>query len=216
MMKIRIYVLCYDDRTEALAKERFGYYEWARIFRIPVQTHLFEGVMFQTYLMGMYSEWKDMDYVGTISYKLPEKVPFQEFLDLLSNARSHDAVFFRVVPSDLFNLHADVLKRVYDDVYRQTMPFRLTARIKRYGFYNYWMAKPKVMVEYIQFFNTVWLPSVEKHPLVWENVGYKAPTLNSEQLLTLTKRVPWYPCHAFVNERLPYRYMAERNFRILE
>jgi len=217
MMKIRIYVLCYDDRTEALAKERFGYYDWARIFRIPVQTHLFEGVMFQTYLMEMYSEWKDMDYVGTVSYKLPEKVPFQKFVNLIANAGSHDAVFFKVFPSDLFHLHSPVLKNVYNDVYLQTMPFRLTAKVKRYASYNYWMARPHVMLEYIQFFNTKWLPALEDHPRVWEPAGYQTPApLSPEQLLELTKRVPWYPCHPFVNERLPYRYMVEHNFTILE
>lgn len=216
MVKIRIYVLCYDDRTEALANERFGHFEWARIFRIPVQTHLFEGVMFQTYLMEMYSEWKNMDYVGTISYKLPEKVPFQNFLDLLSNAGNHDAVFFKMVPSDLFHVHSPVLKRVYDDVYRKTMPLRLSATIKRYGFYNYWMTRPSIMIDYIHFFNSKWLPLVENHPLVWENAGYQTPSpLSPDQLLNLTKRVSWYPCHPFVNERIPYRYMVERHMKIL-
>jgi hypothetical protein len=172
--------------------------------------------MFQTHLMEMYSEWKDMDYVGTISYKLPEKVPFQKFLDLLSNAGSHDAVFFRVVPSDLFHLHSPVLKGVYDDVYRETMPFRLSATVKRYGFYNYWMTRPSIMTDYIQFFNSKWLPAVDKHPLVWEPAGYQTPSpLSSEQLLKLTTKVGWYPCHPFVNERLPYRYMVERNMKIL-
>ena len=217
MVNIRIYVLCYDDRTETLAKERFGNLDWVRIFRIPVQTHLFEGVMFQTYLMEMYSEWKDMDYVGTISYKLPEKVPFQKFVNLIVNAGSHDAVFFKVVPSDLFHLHSPVVKHVYDDVYRQTMPFRLTAKVKRYAQYNYWMARPHIMLEYIQFFNTKWLPTLENHPRVWGPAGYQTPApLTPEQLLRLPKRVTWYPCHPFVNERLPYRYMVERNFTILE
>ena len=84
-----IYVLCYDDVTEEKARTEFGMFKWARIYRIPKesQNHLFEGVMYQTELMKLYDEWKDKDYVGTISYKLRDRLNFYHYttIDVISN-----------------------------------------------------------------------------------------------------------------------------------
>jgi len=221
VVRIKLYVLCYDDASEQTAKSVFEHYPWARIYRIPVesQSHLFEGVMYQSELMKVYDEWKDVDFVGTISYKIIRKVPFDHLLNIFNTADPvlHDAACFRVVPSDLFWLHSPSTRTVYEDTYKKTMPHRVSALVKRYVMYNFWMSKPYFMVDYISFFNTKWLPTLESHPNVWDNSNYKTDyTLTPDKLLALTKKVSYYPTHPFVNERIAYRYMVERKLRILE
>ena len=216
--KIIIYILCYDDNTEEFSKTYFKHYDWARIHRIKNQSHLFEGVMYQTELLELYDEWKDVDYVGTISHSFFKKMKIEELLLMLntSNPLSHDVVIFKSFASDLFHLHSNPdLKRAYQEIYRQTMPFRFSRTIQRYSIYNYWMAKPTFMLRYIQFFNNTWLPVVEKHHLIWNNAGYLDEKLSPEALNKLTKRVSHYPMHPFVNERIPIPFFKEINARIL-
>jgi hypothetical protein len=75
--KILIYVLCYDDASEELSKQYFQGYTWARIYRIKNQSHLFEGVMYQSELLELYEEWKYVDYVGTISNSILKKMKLE-------------------------------------------------------------------------------------------------------------------------------------------
>ena len=96
MKNILIYVLCYNDKTEKQANDEFSQYEWAKVYRIKEQNHLFEGVMFRNELMDMYDEWKDKDFVGTIAYSIFSKVSRDHFFSLLEKADQalHDVVFF--------------------------------------------------------------------------------------------------------------------------
>jgi hypothetical protein len=96
-MKILIYILCYDDSSEKKAIAIFSQFDWARIYRIPeeVQDHTFEGVMYRSELMKMYDEWKDVDFVGTASYKFFDKVKYTDFLALTNRITSMtDVIFF--------------------------------------------------------------------------------------------------------------------------
>jgi hypothetical protein len=216
--KIIIYVLCYDDDTEEFSNIYFKHYNWARIYRIKNQSHLFEGVMYQTELLELYDEWKDAEYVGTISHSFFKKMKIEQLLYILniSSPILHDVVIFKSFANDLFHLHSNPdLKRAYQEIYRQTMPFRFSRVIQRYSIYNYWMAKPTFMLQYIQFFNSIWLPAVEKHPLIWNNAGYLDEKLSPEALSKLTKRVPHYPMHPFMNERIAIQFFKEINAKML-
>ena len=75
------------------------------------------------------------------------------------------------------------------------------------------MTTPAFMLEYIYFFNSIWLPTLESSQNVWNNSGY-AGNLTPDQLTALTKRVDYYPYHPFMNERLPASYFRYKNARI--
>lgn len=227
-----IYVLCYDDESEKKAHENFDKFEWARVYRIPeeVQNHLFEGVMYQSELMKVYHEWKDKKYVGTCAYNMCTKLTWAMtllteeniiafMLDKVQTTGSYDFVgFIRTDPrhafdhkyihpilSDLLNRNAKINPNAW---------LRLPVVVKNYYPFNYWMATPRKMLEYINYFNTKWLPALESHPLVWEDSGYKGK-LSPERLLYLTRdRCNYYPYHPFVNERLPSFYFERTKANI--
>lgn len=210
-----IYVICYNDESEKIANEQFSKYEWARVLRLEEQNHLFEGIVYTKYLLELYNEWKDHDFVGTISYSILKKIPESRLIHIVDTIRSesHDAAFFHVDSSDWFYCHPGFVKAIYYQLVNDLLPPHSPPT--NWGLYSCWMAKPYLMLSYISFFNNIWLPKLEAHPEVWKNAEYGGGRLSKEHLLKLTKYVEHYPCHAFINERLPYQYFSSFGLRIL-
>ena len=228
-----IYILCYDDVSEKKAHEEFDKFEWARIYRIPeeVQNHLFEGVMYQSELMKLYDEWKDKKYVGTCAYNMVKKLHSDmswlvkdnllryvserigttgswDFVGFIPVDKKHiwDHIHIHPILNDLLNVGAKINVNAW---------LRLPVVVKNYYPFNYWMATPRKMLEYIHFFNSRWLPALESHPLIWQDAGYNGK-LSPERLKYLTRgRCEYYPYHPFVNERLPSFYFERTKANIL-
>jgi hypothetical protein len=212
-------------------------YNWARIYRIPKesQNHLFEGVMYQTELMKLYDEWKDKEFVGTISYKLKDRLNFYHYTTMTSidaKIQTTDSKQYDVAPfmyyggANFDELNQDV-KNTYIYLIDSVLPPKQTLKFgfkklenretelqnESFFFFNYWMVTPKVMLDFIHFFNTKWLPTIESHPNIWNNSGYNGH-LTPEQCRDLTRKVDYYPYHPFINERLPASYFRYKNYRI--
>jgi hypothetical protein len=235
-----IYVLCYDDSSEEQAIRLFSQYEWARVYRIPAdtQSHLFEGVMYQSELMKLYDEWKDKKYVGTIAYNFWSKnnPPGNTNADRwnlkcnhmlyhkILTPNSYDFVGFLPMTHHHFERHNPSLRTLFEFLCKQLLPrpplkFGLSnhANIDNlpFFFYNYWMTTPAHMLRYIEFFNQRWLPVLESHPMVWENAYYNG-AVSPERLLELSKgRCGYYSFHPFINERLPNIYFRSINAKML-
>jgi len=218
MAKIIIYVLCYDDATEALANTQYGAFDWARVHRIKKHTHLFEGIMYQEELLNMYSEWKCADFVGTISYSFTSKVPLNHLIRMIERAiheKPDVTMFWSRARDDGIGGHNQHLIQLYKSVLDMLISKTHPKVSQLYCFSNYWMATPKHMLLYIDFFNRTLLPLLEESPHVWDNSLYVAGNLTSDQLLKITKRVPYYPFHPFINERLVAPYFQSINANIL-
>lgn len=204
MPNIVLYVLCYDSQSEAAAISDFGDKTYARIIQIP-QSHLFEGVMYQHVLSDLYDEWKDADFVGTIAYSYPRKASISFLNRILTNENIMNYEFVSLLPVAIdpcFNdsktkkIFLDCLKacgKEYPDINQG------------YTFCNYWMAKPSIMLEYINFFNSKWLPALESHEIVNEKADY--PGALSKDALIKLNEYGHYTHHPFVNERLVSAYM---------
>jgi hypothetical protein len=229
-MKIIIYILCYDDTTEHIAKETFKEFDWARVYKLTNQNHLFEGKFLSVDLFELYDEWKDADYVGTLSYKAFEKINKEYAIQKINNLESnlYDVLFLYLEDNDLFHQHfqsGPIMRRIFRNMMAKTMPKLISSswwninypviNIKQYNFCNYFVTRPILMYQYIQFFRTIWLPLLEQHPAVWNNALYGGK-LKSEKLLELSNgRAPHYTYHAFINERLLYGYFQSKNVKML-
>lgn len=227
-----IYILCHNDETERLANSEFSKYSWARIYRIPKdsQTYLMESVMYQSELMKLYDEWKECDYVGTLSYKLPARLAYPPFstMENISNlveTADGDVVSFRTYEHS----HADILpnfrKILTDTCVRvgikvNTLPkYNVLSRKVEYKnaldtmpciFHNYWMTTPRLMLAYIKFFNYTWLPALDSHPNVWNDSQYpynlSKEELKSRMLYLTRGRAAHYPFHAIISEVIPTHF----------
>jgi len=234
-----IYVLCYDDKSEEQAIRLFSHHDWARIYRIPseTQSHLFEGVMYQSELMKVYDEWKNKKYVGTVAYNFWSKITSPSIINTdLWNLRCNTVLYNKILTSNSYDFvgfitmthhfedHNPNLRRLFEYLCNKmlakpTLKFGLgnTTNIDKlsFCFFNYWMTTPCHMLRCIAFFNRRWGPMLEQNPIVWENSGYKG-ALSPEKLLELSKgRCSHYSFHAFINERLPNMYFRTINAKML-
>ena len=231
-----VYVLCYDDESEKIARTDFEKYWWARIYRIPkdAQNHLFEGVMYTTELLKLYDEWKDKDYVGTISYKLIERSKFlsntfEDIVSSIEDVSTHRDIVISLAGGFVgivFNtinysekVFLDTCNTIGLPINREEI-YSLTKRKRRsydiytsrFIFFNHWMTSPYWMLKYIQFFNNIWLPTIESHPLIWNDSGYPG-AMPPDKLLKLTKKISHYPLHPFINERVVSLFFYFHNIR---
>lgn len=223
--KYVIYILCYDENTERIARNDFGHFGWAKIVYIP-STFLFENVLFDTYLPAHVDEWSDADYVGTLSWKAPQKIGMPDIfaLDALISSlqQTPDAItFFNISNKDMVKQTSEQhpkFKHLWTN-WLSEMGFPPSIAQHKYIPYfvcNYWIAKPASMVKYIQFFKrakNVLLTSPTVHDDLWSNSMYdgKVP---AEKLMKMVSR-EYYPYHAFLLERLPCFYFWVTNMHVM-
>lgn len=213
MTNIIIYVLCHNLESEEIAITNFGNQKYARIIRIP-QTHLFESVMYKTVLNEVYSEWKDSDFVGTISYSYAKKFDFSFLKRVLTFKNIEDYDFISLIPTitdPVFN--EAITKKIFLEsikaIGNHSPKFN-----QSYNLCNYWIARPNIMLDYIKFFNNKWLPAVESHNMTNNKIDYRSGSLSKEVLVKLTGN-EYYTHHPFVHERLPSVFMNWNNIKQL-
>jgi hypothetical protein len=228
-MKLIIYILCYDDKTEQIANENFKEFDWARVYKLTNQNHLFEGKFLSVDLFELYDEWKDADYVGTLSYKAFDKIDKAYAIQKINYLahKIHDVVFFNVASRICLSYHREagtLINNVFMKMISTTIPrftdqkFGLrigSKKIAYCAFSNYFITRPHLMYQYITFFRYKWLPLLESQPEVWNNASYDGKLTPDELLKLSNGKVSYYTYHAFINERLLYPYFQSRNVRIL-
>lgn len=211
-----IYILYYDDESEKKAYEQFGQYNWAKPIKLIDQNQYLENNIYFNYLEKRKDEWINKDYVGTLSYKAPEKNITPLFISkMIEKAeklnKRPDVVTFLSYPNQ--NLINETMKYHpnFDFLWSEVFSH---LNIMNYNdpkivpFYcNYWMAKPQLMLEYIPFIKKVkyvldnYQPIQEK---LWENSYYPGNMKRESKLKVFGN--DYYTYHPFICERTPCLY----------
>jgi hypothetical protein len=194
---VLIYVLCFHDESEEIAREDFGSFSWARIYRLKKQTELFEGIMYKDELLELYDEWKDVDYVGTISYSYLRKFPKNKEY-LLNKLGNLDRNFHGLIHSLSNPMYHNEKMKDYMILLIERVNLKPS---KSWFFCNYWCCKPSIMKAYITWFNNVWLPNLYSIEALWEDPHYK-PSLHCIKSETKIR----YTYHPFLTERIVSPY----------
>lgn len=214
--KVLLYICCYNEGTEALAKSRFDKYAWAKVHRFREEDQkdgLFENVMYFKDLMSLQHEWSSLDYVGCLSYKAVTKLNISKLDSSLKlwTTEMPDAVFFYCANGSVHqaNKYHKKFTTIWNDVIVQQCGIR---GIKN-AFYNFWMCKPELMKDYCTFFcEKIW-PSLVEHPNAFDNSHYRG-LLKPERLVQIN-RVPHYSHVPFILERVPRNYFEERGLKVV-
>lgn len=229
-----LYILCHDDVTEQRARSEFKDYKWARVYRLKNQNYLLESVFYVDELLALYDEWKDKEFVGTLSYKFFERIQLytNKSLDRIleqiekTSTDEFDVVSFTTFVGGLWKELPYLETIVYNvaDVCRMNirkynirtrkMEYEILPFKSNFFFHNYWMCRPSLMLEYIHFFKHQWLPALEKHPLVWTHCPYNGALSKKRHLELTNGRVDHYTYHAYVNEILPAIFFTHIKSRI--
>jgi hypothetical protein len=197
-MKVIVYVLCHDADTERQAREQWEHYSWARVYRMKKRTELFESIVFKDELMELYDEWKDADYVGTVSHRCFRKFPDEKDY-LLSKVANPSGNFVGLIPPFPHpHYHNDFMRMTFEHMLRRVglKPSR------EWYFCNYWCCPPAVMKDYICWFNTVWLPVLYSTDGLWDDAKHYTPYAPPPAELIKHTGRPYYTYHCFLNERV--------------
>lgn len=223
MPKVVVYVLCYDDATEEIAEELAAQVAGLVAVRLGPNKYL-EGQMYLDVLEQRADEWRDVDYVGTISWKAPAKIRIPDFGDACAKAKAASADVVALLPfpeallSQAVGSHGpaflDILERVLiglgynaQDPRDPTVPLFVC---------NYWLATPAWMSKYCEFYKRaagIMDTDPELQDLLWSHAKYDG-TLSEEVCLEIFG-TPYIPFHPFIAERLPCFFFAREGANIL-
>ena len=149
MLKLVVYVLCFDERSQILANKAFAMYPWARVVRLLAAG---EDVWIMDGLLARKAEWMDADYVGLLSWRAHDRMRVDQVQRACEAAKGHDVVAFMPadepcassLPDDLDVWVSLLTSMGYSacDAVSRTIPLYLC---------NYWAAKPALMAEFLHF-----------------------------------------------------------------
>lgn len=215
--KILLYILCQDSHSEKQAVDRFRKQTWAHILRLdPDWQHsgLQENCMQLQYLPEHEDEWKDQDFVGTISQKAPQKIDLTRLINTMElgtvgpkqqQLEDFDAIFFfcsKMSFESSVRGHPNFMKIWTDSIQNQCM---ITS--KETAFCNFWMARPCCMINQIHYFkDKIWL-QVSRHPLAMTDAKQKS-THSKESIQKCNGR-PQYTHVPFILERVPRNFFKD-------
>ncbi|NBU16993.1 MAG: hypothetical protein EBS48_08270 [Actinobacteria bacterium] len=191
--------------------------------RIP-NTVYRESVMYTDVLAQRRDEWKDVDYVGTLSWKALDKIGDVDIQDAVDAAcrygsRAPDVCAFFTAPCQNLLAHAKGCHPRFLEIWvplLQALGYD-DRRIMDPGvpcFYgNYWAATPAWMDKYIEFFvraKDVLDVGPSWQDALWSDSCYH-PGYSTRQVHGL----PHLPYHSLVGERLPCFFFWAEGARVM-
>jgi len=202
IMKLLIYVLCYNQDSYNVASNEYGNKEGYKNVYIE-STNLLENIMYDSWLLDHQDEWKEYDYVGTISWKASQKCDLPDLNILQKNLQIYNPDIFEANLVEMSRCHPN-FEYLWVKTLSQFKSDALNPDILPF-LSNYWITKPVLMYEYIEFFKKtkqVLDNYKEIQEKLWEDSKYYHHTLSVEKCLELFNK-PYYTHHPFIYERIP-------------
>ena len=199
-LNIKIYILCHNQIILEKSKNMYSKYNWAYPILMKYQDFSFENA-FWAQLLEIEPEWINCDMVGILSSKVNMKLNLG-FINNILLTMNNNCNFYHFKPSSDPRLVSNkfIPHPNFNIIWRTLLQELKLKDCKEY-FCNYWICKPKLMVNFINWYLNIALPIVKKHPLIMSNAEYKEGTLSINQLIELCG-VPYYPILPFIIERL--------------
>jgi hypothetical protein len=219
--KYQIYILSYNEDTYNTALEKFNDKLWANVININTTIYL-ENIMYNSWLINHKNDWINSDYVGTLSWRSFQKIKIPKLDDsvnsVLINKSNADVVVFAPISMNLLYQasrdHGKRFKSLWIYLIK-SLGFSAEQAIDptvKLFFCNYWMAKPNVMMDYIDFFSRakfILENDQEIQDDLWSNSNYNG-YVSKEKLMEIFGR-PYYPFHPFLLERLPCFFFHQKH-----
>ncbi len=198
----RIYILCYNQERLEDAKTIYSKYSWAFPILMKYQDYTWENAFWKQ-LQEIKHEWINYRFVGVLSHKAYQKINLDDIDKKINSGFYNDTPYVHfadlntsVVGSKTVTTHPNFLP-IWLDVLE-----KLSLNDTTESLYNYFMCTPSLMQQFIDWYLTLCLPTIIKHPLIFTNARYNVPgSLTKEQLIKKWGK-PYYPHLPFVLERL--------------
>lgn len=216
-MKFMVYVLYHDDTSKAYIDQHYPF-SWVKPVFIPT-TNYFESIFFIKMMRELYDEWKDLDYVGVMTWKANQKVQINEQNMLVKMIRGADVIplsFYRTGYNSKVVAWASECHPNFKSLWTKMTQHlgydeakALSEDIPAF-YYNYWLAKPKWVVGYLEHVQKAY-EYLEKEPSIQEE-------LHADSKFALDKPRPgmaYLTHHCFLLERLPCLYFWTKDATIM-
>jgi hypothetical protein len=226
-MRIVVYVLCHDTRSRDIAEATFGTRAWARIVVMPdtqPYNKYLEAAVYLHVLEERRHEWADADFVGTLSWKAPQKIQVPVDLPAMcEQAKDADVIALYPWHGPMFTQACQCHPR-FAKVWipmLESMGFSsqdcASPDITTF-FCNYWLARPAWMDRYMKFAHEAFgamesLQSIQA--ALW------APNSDDPTYVKMPRQramevygVPHVPLHAYIFERLPCFFFWKHKARV--
>lgn len=213
----KIYVLGYDPFTVREAKICFHNKSWANIISIDTTKYL-ENIMYDNWLLDHKKDWIEHKYVGTFSWRTCTKIEIPNLIPDLIESIDADVVAFSFAYYGLLEnaikSHGEVFKRTWYNILTRlnfTDQQIFDPTIKPF-YCNFWMAKPNVMLEYIDFFARL-KNIIENTQEIQEDLLSESNYTNYVTKNRLNKIYgrPYYPILPFILERIPCIFFHQKH-----
>ena len=199
-LNIKIYILCHSQIILEQSKIIYSKYSWAHPILMKYQDFSFENA-FWAHLLEIESEWINCDMVGILSSKAHIKLNL-EYVNKIVLSMNTNCNFYHFKPSPDPRLisYKCIPHPNFNIIWSNILQELKLKDCKEY-YCNYWICKPTLMVNFINWYLNIALPVVKNHPLIMSNAEYRQGSLSVNKLIELCG-VPYYPILPFIIERL--------------
>jgi hypothetical protein len=219
-MRLRIYILSFNDETFNFANERYSNYDWAKVIKIET-TVLFESIMYDKWLIDNEDDWKDFDYIGFLSWKFEYKIimpDFNKIIEILEKNNSYELVPLFICNTKPIYDHEHmyiILKSLFKEL--NYPDDYLTSNNFLAIYCNFWIARIDILRKYLIFFKKCKNIINNNHIIqkyIYLDAKYGNCSLPKEKLLQIFNK-PYYYYHPFIYERIPTYYFHNKKMLIL-
>lgn len=206
---ILIYILYHNQESYVMAS-RFLKFKWAKLRKI-YSTKYFESIVF-LYLDKNRDEWINKKFVGFLTYNSYKKTILFDIEYLVNEYSNYDVISFNNYYTSPLLIQAESVHPSFINIWEQLLLLLnydlndiLSLKIPLF-FNNYWMAKPKWLSKYIEFYiNILYIMENNNNIkyLLYKNSNYTGKLLEYPTVLIKMCGRPYYTFHPFIIERLP-------------
>lgn len=221
--KFAIYLCCYDDYTENLAKSYSEKHSYFRVHRLKQSVYMENELYF--WLSENPDEIKGLEWVGSLASTFETKIKFWSFDKLLSltDNKDIDLIYFKAERKGI-NLkdvsswyHPEIIEIFQKTFSAPEINYEIDSLLSKTDlpiFYcNYWLMRTTHLNQFLIDINKikkVWRDNFSLTKLLYKNAHYqKEPSTN----LAKNFGVSWYTYHCFVLERFPSLFCGQYNLK---
>ena len=201
-----IYVLCYNEEVLNNVKQKqiYNNYSWSKLIIMKYQDFTFENAFWKQ-LLEIEHEWSNCKMVGTISYSAYKKINLDYMDKIIKYDLYEPSSYYHFMDSKIQIPNINTNTHPYFNIIWNDIIKKLDLINTTESCCNYWMCKPKIMKEFINWYLRKTLPTMINNKYIFEDAKYTGWPYNNninKDLLIKTIGMEYYPHFPFIQERL--------------
>ena len=201
---IIIYIICHNEEVLNNAFTIYNKYWWAKPILMQYQDYSFEN-SFWKQLSEIEIDWVNCDMVGSLSYSAYKKINLDIVDIIITNNLYIPNVYYHFMDSNVPIPNFNTEKHPYFNNIWNDVLIDLKLLDTTESNCNYWMCKPSLMKNFIDWYINTCSKKLIDYPYIFEDALYTGKdynnSVNEAKLIKMWGK-PYYPHYIFIAERL--------------